>query len=344
MTNRVQRQTILVDETSYRIRGLRKDPCLTGFLDEFDRADAEGLNQMVEALLSEVGRSGHLSGFGLELAIANLAMDVPAPRSVRCEQTEGLCKAPGDVWLDKSGVRFEFQCKHSLNWTVELMVADAIDKIVAATENDSPGFLFDLKPGVTGDKADWTAFANWVIQNYKGFAVGTPQAFSSSGSHIASFSLLSQYAAPGLRVGTQMSPGGVQTMDIDLLRKKLRDGFKAAKRSISALASPTQMNCLVVDFDNFMVETEDIFIALYGDVVYDLQGEALVPRFEASGLYYTESLDLWSAVVSARIRECNPLQATAAIFPNPKWFNEAKAAFSGFPRSKFIASTQDAGL
>lgn len=343
-TKRQARERILVDRAGHRIQGLRHDPCLSGFLDEFDRADAEGLGQLVDQLLAEVKRSGTLGGFGLELAMANLAMDVVAPRTVLCEKKEGLCKAPGDIWLDSAGRRYEFQCKHSLNWTVELSINDALDRIFAATKNCAPGYLYTLTPNIAGDRKEWLGFADWVIANYKSWSIGQVHSYKIEGQHLADFALMQTRKHPGLVSGMQSTPGGGQVLCIDLLKKKLRDAFSEARRSISAIASPTQINCVVVDYDNWIIDVDDIFQGLYGHVVFDYDGAQMQPRTVWDGLFYTEQPDLYTAVIFTRARDCNPYQAQATVFPNPKWLQECKAAFADFPRTKVVTSTADVGL
>lgn len=342
MTTRTQREYIFTNNISHRIRGLSTDPCLSGYLNELERADANNLNQMTESLIAEVRRSGYLAGYGLELAISNLAMDVPQPRQIRCEQMEGLSKVPGDIWLDWKGKRFEFQCKHSLNWSVELMVNKAIDEIEKATMTISPGYHFEIRPEPIGNQLEWGAFSNWVIKMHTGFAVGVDQEFKIGDRLIATFKLMSKSSSSGLRFGSSWSPGGVQSLDIEVLRKKLREALKDAKRSISAVQSAEQINCLVVDFDHFMIEDQEIFSALYGDYVYNFDGKRLVPSMKWDGLFFTDNLDLWSAVVFAKIKECDPLKSYASIFPNPKYTTEVKEAFDGFPRCKVIANTSAA--
>lgn len=343
MSTRTERQALLVNKAAHRIRGLAEDPLLGGFLDELDRADSEGLNQLVEQLLAEVSRSGTLGGFGLELAIANVAMDVPAPRRVRCEQKEGLCKVPGDLWIDSGDTRYEFQCKRSLNWIAELPLNDAMDRIADSTKNDSPGYLYGLAPEAAGDRTSWLAFADWVIANYRSWAVGEEHVFEHLGQRLGKISLIQERNVPGLVAGQFASPD-FQVTNVEKLKKKLRLGSSKALRSISAPASASQMNCLVVDYENPLVGLGDIFEALYGHIEYRINGLNLQPNPVWDGLFYAGKLNLWSAVAFVKFKEFNPFSAKATLFPNPLWFEEVERAFADFPRTRIVRSTTDVDL
>lgn len=342
MTSRADRKELFETRLGARLRGLAKDPCLTAFLDAMDRADEEGLNQMVEALLAEIRRSGHGAGFLLELLVAIALFPTPAPRHLRCEQQEGLAKAPGDIWLDWKSRRYEFQCKHIMNWSVELWMAAATDRIERELASIAPGRFYDLDPGIEGTEQDWKDFAQWVIDNYVGWQDGIQNDFRVGGRYVGSITL-NHAPGKGLRTRVSMSPGGVQRMDTDFLKKKLGSALSKARESLSAGPAAGHLNCLVIDIANWIVDKEDVFHALYGREAFRM-GMNVPPKvdFEWNGLFYTDNRwEILSAVVWPRLSGCSPLSVDVTVFPNPKYLQDVVDAFTGMTGFSVVQSTKD---
>lgn len=164
-TDRTSRKKILSERTDHRLAGARDPEVQQAMLDVMDRADSEGLGQLVEAYLAEISRSGHSAGFQVEFEMAWALLDVPGTRTLRCEQIAGLATAPGDVWMYRHGTQYEFACKYSENWTVERWMDNAITKISRELSALNPGKRFILRPTLDGSESDWDAFADYVIQN-----------------------------------------------------------------------------------------------------------------------------------------------------------------------------------
>lgn len=344
MTSRSERKAILEARLGARLRGLKKEPCLTAFLDAMDAADSEGLNEMVEALIAEIKRSGHGGGFLLELDIAIALFQVPKPRTLRYGQKEGLAKGPGDVWLDWNGRRYEFQCKHIMNWSVELWCAEATDRIERELASITPGRFYDLKVGLEGTQDDWRAFAQWVIENFLNWQYGQEKHFCANGRYVASITL-----HPSQDVGMHFhsSVSSVQCIPIDFLRQKLNDALQKARQSFSAKPSSTHINCLVIDIDNLLIKKRDLFYALYGEECYTVTryddgtcvGE---PAFNFDGLFSVDPRwDILSAVVWPKLKGCDPLAFQVTVFPNPKYFQDVVAAFQDMPGFMVVQSLKE---
>jgi hypothetical protein len=309
-----------------------------------ERADSEGLNRLSENLVAEVDRSGSYGGFGLELAMATIAMDVKPPRTILCEQKKGLCTVPGDIWLERENIRYEFQCKCSLNLTVEFSVNVAQERIDAATKSDVPGYLYQFLPYDVGDKESWLTFADWVINNYQAWKIGKIYKFSLGGTCLAEISLIAERTESGLIPGLVASPDRLQSNNgeeetVKRVKKTLENGFKEARKSISASPSDTQMNCLVVEFKEMPVEEEDIFSALYGHSMFELVDGKVRNSLVRDGLFYRNRLDFWSAVVFVEINGFCSGSSKATVFPNPRWQKEVVAAFSDFPHTTIYENT-----
>ena len=172
MTTRLQRQEILTRFAPNHLRGLRRDPCQASYLDVFSQADDEGINESVEAFISAIKHSADNLGYLLELTVAAGLFSVPMPRRLRCQQRVGLCKVPGDIWLDYKGRRFEFQCKCKTNWTVERWMRQATDKIVQSTTQSAPARSISLYPTTSGTESDWRKLGTWFIENYRQMSTG----------------------------------------------------------------------------------------------------------------------------------------------------------------------------
>jgi hypothetical protein len=309
-----------------------------------DQAETEGLNQMVEALISEIKRSGHGAGFLLELETAAALFAVSQPRRLRCEQQEGLGAVPGDIWLDRNGVRYELQCKHMMNWSVELWVAEATDTIERECADVSPGRYYELRPGIEGTQQDWELLSKWVVDNLDALSDGNEHPFNNANRHVGTIRI-TPAPGTGLRFGSGWTPGGVQRMDIDFFRQKLGVALAKGRQSLTALPGPKQINCLVIDIDNWLVDKEDVFQALYGQPFITI-GPGIPPteRYKWNGLYYTDQ-QRWailSAVIWLRLSDCDPLTFRIAVYPHPEHINSVINAFGDIPTFKIIRSNADA--
>jgi hypothetical protein len=325
---------MLDGDLAKRAIGFGKEPFKSEMLDLFDTLEAEGLGQTVDNLFSELGRSGHVSGFLLEVTTAEDLLAVPKPRRLRCEQQEGLAKVPGDLWMDFEGRRYEFQCKNSMNWTAELWIDEAVDGIVAATKNLAPGRYLQIIPTTLGSQSDWDKFRTALVQSYRDLAPDEEHEFYVEGKLITQFSLLSA-SGLGVRWGSRVGPGGVMFMDVQHLRKKICAGLREGRRSFSAAASLNQINCLVVTFANPIVNVDDIFSALYLPLPFpndsDDDGEV--------GIWSTGKHDLYSGVMFKKRYGSD--SGKNFVFPNPKQANSVRAAFSNAPNFIVVNSQDD---
>jgi hypothetical protein len=104
------------------------------------------------------------------------------------------------------------------------------------------------------------------------------------------------------------------------------------------------MNCLVVEFENWLLSPTEIFQAVYGRIEYHWDGKCFtsVPVWE--GLFYTLDLDLWSAVLFTKWKTCSPFAAETVLFPHPEKQAEVSNAFLSFPRTRIVRSTGDVDL
>jgi hypothetical protein len=262
IVTRAEREIIFDCDLANRVCGFAREPSKTEMLDLFDRFDSEGLTQMVNALFSEIKRSGHIGGYLLEFTTAESLLETPIPRLLRCEQQEGQAKVPGDIWMDLEGRRYEFQCKNSMNWTAELWIDEAVDGIVAATQCRLPGRYLNLIPTKLGSQSDWMTFRDFIVDKYRYLAVDEDYDFYTEGKLITQYNLLPAEGS-GVRCGARTNPGGVIFMDLSHLRRKISAALREGRRSFSAIASLRHINCLVISFANPIVNIDDIFSALY---------------------------------------------------------------------------------
>jgi hypothetical protein len=339
MKTRAEREQLIKFHAAQSIRSICQEPQLSYFLDELERAESEGLTHLVKNILSQIVNHGTPGGFELELRIANIAMDLPHPRTIKCEQQEGLCESPGDIWIDMAGIRYEFQCKYSENWTVDMHVRDAHNYIAKHTSDRLPGYLFDFTPSAFGSRDDWKQFAKWVVSDYLRWDMHKVYSYEVNGRVLATISLFQERNVAGLTAGKSHFPGGVHYILTQDVQKKLKASFAKARKTISKGASPTQMNCLVVDYSISTLDAEDVSLALYGRDVDDLCTDPPTRYMDNSGLFYTGIDAFWSAVVFMKYDVGSRYSATATVFPHPAWRSEAEHAFESFPRTKVVFPT-----
>lgn len=343
MSQRQEWLSVLEKKVGHLIENDSQRRWREGLLDELERLYARGLAQTVDQFIAEINRSGEMGGFDLEISMANIAVDVPDGVTT-CERMEGNCKVPGDIWLDVNENRFEFQCKHSLNWTVEYFIEKAVSRIEEKTAGYQPGLCYSMEPEVAGNEKEWLAFADWMIENFSNWKMGETYTFSIGEQKLATIVLSPGRSAPGLKLQFKVSPGGLQFFDEEKLKKKLSNSFRQSYRTLSKDAAENQLNCLVVKYAAGMVDEDDLSHALYGHLEYEVSGEHMSKRLVPSGLFYGRSaegnlkLSAWSALVWVKTESLQPFEASAIVFPNPVWLSAVNAAFANFPRTRVIST------
>jgi hypothetical protein len=318
---------------------------MTSFLNLCDKLDAEGVGQTVDALFSEITRSGHGGGFLLETLCAGSMLTLPQPRLIRCEQKEGMSITPGDIWLDFEGRRYEFPCKDAKNWTVELWMNETVDSIAVDLKDVQPGRFYELNPALEATQTQWRAFRDCFTREYANLPLDVECGFEVEGRLITKVKIFG-HRPKGVILGVSTSPGDVEMMDISMLRDKLEERLGASKKTLSALPSGKQINCLTFDVVNYVVQSEDVFQALYGELTITInsQGAILGQGLAQGGLFHTGNYDVYSAVLFQRIKEMNPFKMSSVVFPHPQKVREVKDAFENFQDFQVVENGADVGL
>ncbi len=98
-------------------------------------------------------------------------------------------------------------------------------------------------------------------------------------------------------------------MDTLLLRSKLRHRFQGSRKTLTSPPTKKQINCRTFHVVNYIVQQDDIFQALRGQLTFtlDSKGRILGQGLADGGLFHSCAGDAFSAVVIQRVKASSEL-------------------------------------